>query len=1229
MKKIFFIVLTFVLSDLKTQNIAPQATASASTCNTGTCATLNDLNFGTCGTQQMWITSAATNPGSAIFIQFTWPSTKIINKITFHVAQDLTRFLGGGTVQYWNGTTWVNHYAFTQATGVCIYSIDFPAVATTQIRIIDIVVIGTQSSNVNFREIEIFGPSYRHDAGVALITNPEICNASQRMDATVFNFGLNRLDSFRLNWSINGIQQATQYITSNLLTGQSTVINLANPFNFSPSTNYVFRAWTSFPNGMSIDSGAGNDEFIRNVEFLGNPNPPTVVDAVQCGQGLSSLRAIPDNNGDSILWYNNSSGGTPIAIGRNAVGPFLTSNRTFYAQASKIATIKSTLANTTPTTGVNVTQANDYGAMFNVTVLRDVVLDSISLRLWYATPTNPGFQLYFKSGAYTGFQTNSSAWTKVSEGIGTFIASGGFNRMRVTANNLFLQPGTYSFYVTTDISLGSGNAFYNLLGGAGVSNADLTLQNAGSIIIGKFGATQVLANYVTEMAFLYKQQCANGTRLPYNITVKPRPIGANVIQGTPFQGQYKLGVMSDPDVIEVGKTITYELIPPTGYNNADHGLSWIINSVEARTRYNTLVPILAYTVTPPSSSGSGSLSMIPTSQYLDSFITFTMNYSDLLTTMCDSTIKRTLYVAPTPKPMFTFPSSVCVGDEILFENNSTIHSGIMNYEWDFDDGSSSDFITPVHSFSSSRIFNVKLTAISDRWNVRKDTIIAVNVGQLPIVQFSHLNKCEGENITFINNSSSSSGTLNFDWNFGDNTTLSNASNSPINHLYAAPGGYKVTLIAEANGCKNTLSKNVYQFARPKANFNLLSGNCSNEEFVFINSSTLSSGQFGNKWNFNDNGNIASDFNTSYTFQSAGVKNVMLLNTSEFGCKDSISKPITVKQAPISDFTYDYACERISTPFNNTTNLFGETLLQYEWNFGQGVPSSATNPNVNWLSVGPKNVSLKTSLSNGCSDIVSKLVEVKLQPKAEFESSSDCIGNEAIFTNLTTYRNGVVNYKWLFGDGSTSTIESPVHVYNSSQTYSVKLIANLVDGCSDSIIKTVSVSPLPSTCDFNYTRNWNTNFKNFTLTPSGGSMSGINYVWIMGDGNTLNSSGNGTMHTYIGNTKYCVTMIASNQAGCECSTTKCIDVMTDLKVIENQNFNVYPNPSNGLFSITFENEVSTPTIKIFNILGKLIYETYVNSDSQALDVDLSHLAKGIYSINVTSNGTSFVKNIVIQ
>jgi hypothetical protein len=83
MKKIYsFLFLLFNLSILNAQvNIAPQGTPSASTCNTGPCTTLNDLNLGTCGTQQMWITTTTppnTNPGSE-WLQFDFSSPRAID----------------------------------------------------------------------------------------------------------------------------------------------------------------------------------------------------------------------------------------------------------------------------------------------------------------------------------------------------------------------------------------------------------------------------------------------------------------------------------------------------------------------------------------------------------------------------------------------------------------------------------------------------------------------------------------------------------------------------------------------------------------------------------------------------------------------------------------------------------------------------------------------------------------------------------------------------------------------------------------------------------------------------------------------------------------------------------------------------------------------------------------------------------------------------------------------
>lgn len=55
-----------------------------------------------------------------------------------------------------------------------------------------------------------------------------------------------------------------------------------------------------------------------------------------------------------------------------------------------------------------------------------------------------------------------------------------------------------------------------------------------------------------------------------------------------------------------------------------------------------------------------------------------------------------------------------VGEEIFFTNQSY---NSVRYEWDFGDGTWTDVINPVHTFNSTGIFDVGLTAVSKSGNV--------------------------------------------------------------------------------------------------------------------------------------------------------------------------------------------------------------------------------------------------------------------------------------------------------------------------------------------------------------------------------------------------------------------------------------------------------------------------------------------------------------------------------
>src|SRR6185369_6213511 len=116
--------------------------------------------------------------------------------------------------------------------------------------------------------------------------------------------------------------------------------------------------------------------------------------------------------------------------------------------------------------------------------------------------------------------------------------------------------------------------------------------------------------------------------------------------------------------------------------------------------------------------------------------------------------------------------------------------------------------------------------------------------------------------------------------------------------------------------------------------------CENDVFEFKNNSSISQGEFGNNWDFNDGGNKATVSEPKYDFLTSGVKNVKLKVVSEFGCTDSMTVPVTVKMIAVTGFTAPFACSRTATPFTNNTTFNGAPLLvndpmldNYAWDFG--------------------------------------------------------------------------------------------------------------------------------------------------------------------------------------------------------------------------------------------------------------------------------------------------------
>ena len=113
---------------------------------------------------------------------------------------------------------------------------------------------------------------------------------------------------------------------------------------------------------------------------------------------------------------------------------------------------------------------------------------------------------------------------------------------------------------------------------------------------------------------------------------------------------------------------------------------------------------------------------------------------------------------------------------------------------------------------------------------------------------------------------------------------------------------------------------------------------------------------------------------------------------------------------------------------------------------------------------PGNYSVQTTQVTGCPGPV---FAYKLHnfptPNANFNtgSSTNNCGLTVVFHNTSSMSSGTLTtYNWSFGDGTTSSFESPTHTYSSQGTYTVTLIVGSQRGCYDTLIKTITLNPQP-------------------------------------------------------------------------------------------------------------------------------------------------------------------------
>lgn len=184
------------------------------------------------------------------------------------------------------------------------------------------------------------------------------------------------------------------------------------------------------------------------------------------------------------------------------------------------------------------------------------------------------------------------------------------------------------------------------------------------------------------------------------------------------------------------------------------------------------------------------------------------------------------------------------------------------------------------------------------------------------------------------------------------------------------------------------------------------------------------------------------------------------------CGTSVMDSVTILYSPpptlilLSDT--DIVCVPGTIQFydSSVTGNPADQIHSWYWTFGDGSSSQLSDPSHTYTSPGTYNVYLTVTTGNGCtsSNAGSPLViSANPFPVASFSVNSNNLDlpyDPLICTNHST---GAVSYSWSFGDGGTSTLTNPQHMYNTVGTFPVELIATSPLGCADTAYNDVNTN----------------------------------------------------------------------------------------------------------------------------------------------------------------------------
>jgi Plastocyanin len=231
------------------------------------------------------------------------------------------------------------------------------------------------------------------------------------------------------------------------------------------------------------------------------------------------------------------------------------------------------------------------------------------------------------------------------------------------------------------------------------------------------------------------------------------------------------------------------------------------------------------------------------------------------------------------------------------------------------------------------------------------------------------------------------------------------------------------------------------------------------------------------------------------------------------------------------------------------------------------------------------------------------------------NSTSCFGDTSV---LYTQPQPGATLQWL--DGLTLIPGATTDTLKVTTPGNYKVVANRCGVDSASNIVTVNFYS-PPTPSYTHSNIGNT----YTFTNTTAPLSGSSYVWRFDDGSPDEYTTDVT-HSFSTTGTYNVTLVATDIAtGCSDSISTPIAYLGVSQTPSTRQYNIYPNPAQSVLHIEATTELA---FSLTNITGRSI-PIVASLVGSVYYIDVTHIAAGLYIMNITESGNSTLQMVHIQ